>query len=73
VRASENGAVLEDRDFWHVAHHMIRLHGSQAQFDAAVRAEKARMSGDETGHSIWRIVMHKVRELQREPLPSELH
>lgn len=68
-----NGVIVEERDFWHVAHHLIRLHGSQAPLDAAVRAEKARLSGDEDGHSIWRLVMHKVQELQREPLPGELH
>ncbi len=64
---------MEDRDFWHVAEHLIRLHGTAAQLDAAVRAERARLSGDQTGHDIWRIVMHKVRELQRAPLPGEMH
>lgn len=64
---------MEDRDFWHVAHHLIRLYGAQAPLDAAMRAEKARLSGDPEGHSIWRLVMDKVQELQREPLPGEMH
>jgi len=71
-RQQRRVVIMEERDFWRVAQHMIRLHGSQAQFDAAVRAERARLSGDPAGHDIWRVVMHKVRELQREPLPGEL-
>jgi hypothetical protein len=65
--------VVDDRDFWHVAAHLIRLHGPQAQFDAALRAERARLAGDPTGHAIWRRVMHKVGALQHQPEPSELH
>ena len=64
---------MDDRDYWHVAQHLIRLHGEQAQFDAAIRAERARLAGDQTGHEIWRLVMHKVSALQREPARSELH
>jgi hypothetical protein len=64
---------VDDRDFWHVAHHLIRLHGPQAEFDAALRAERARLAGDRTGHAIWRTVMEKVGALQREPAPNELH
>lgn len=69
----KTGVFVEDRDFWHVAQHLIRLHGPQAEFDAALRAERARLAGDRTGHEIWRLVMYKVSALQREPLPSELH
>lgn len=61
---------MDEKDFWLVAQHIIRLHGEQAQFDVAVRAERARLSGDNTGYDIWLVVMDKVRELQREP---ELH
>ena len=64
---------MDERDFWHVAAHLIRLHGEQAQFDAAIRAERARLAGDQTGHEIWRLVMHNVSALQREPARSELH
>ena len=39
----------------------------QAQFDAAIRAERARLAGDNTGHAIWRTVMQKVGALQHEP------
>jgi hypothetical protein len=63
---------MEEREFWLVAQQMIRLHGHSAQLDAAVRAEKARLSGDHTGHDIWRMVMQKVRELQRTPSPHEV-
>lgn len=64
---------MDERDFWRVAQHLIRLHGPQAQFDAALRAERARLAGDRTGHEVWRLVMYKVGALQREPARGELH
>ena len=67
------GVSVDERDFWHVATHLIRLHGPQAQFDAALRAERARLDGDDAGHDIWRSVMHKVGALQHEPAPRELN
>lgn len=63
---------MNEKDFWLVAQHLIKLHGDQAQFDVAVRAERARMSGDLTGHEIWLVVMDKVRELQRAPHAHEV-
>ena len=69
----KTGVFVDDRDFWHVAQHLIRLHGEQAQLDAALRAERARLAGDQTGHEIWRLVMYKVGALQREPARSELN
>lgn len=64
---------VDEKDFWLVAQHLIKLHGEQAQFDVACRAERARLSGDLTGHDIWLVVMDKVRELQREPASHEVH
>ena len=64
---------MEEIDFWRVAQHLIKLHGLGAQFDAALRAERALLSGDDAGHEIWRAVMHRVFELQRSPRPHELH
>jgi hypothetical protein len=69
----KTGIFVDDRDYWHVAQHLIRLHGEQAQFDAAIRAERARLAGDHTGHAIWRTVMEKVGALQHEPAHGELH
>ena len=63
---------MDDKDFWLVAQHLIKLHGEQAQLDVAFRAERARMSGDLTGHEIWLVVMDKVRELQRAPRTHEV-
>jgi hypothetical protein len=64
---------VDEKDFWHVAQHLIRLHGREAQFDAAMRAERARLAGDRTGHEVWRLVMYKVGALQHEPARNELH
>jgi hypothetical protein len=69
----KTGVFVDERDFWHVAHHLICLHGPQAQFDAALRAERARLAGDDTGHAIWRKVMHKVGALQHVPERDALH
>lgn len=63
---------MEEIDFWRVAQHLIKLHGYGAQLDAAVRAERARISGDHIGHDIWRAVMLRVFELQRSPRPYEM-
>jgi hypothetical protein len=67
------GGPVDEKDFWLLAQHLIKLHGHQAELDVAFRAERARLSGDKTGHDIWRVVMSKVRELQRQPLPGERH
>jgi hypothetical protein len=56
-----------------VAQHLIWLYGREAQFDAALRAERARLAGDRTGHEVWRLVMYKVGALQHEPARNELH
>jgi hypothetical protein len=63
---------VDEKDYWCVAQHLIKLHGNQAQYDAAVRAERARLSGDKAGHEIWRLVMERVFELQRPAMPHEV-
>jgi hypothetical protein len=58
--------VVEEIDLWQTARHLIMLHGLEAQMDAIMRSERARLDGDFLGYKTWKDVSTKIWALQRQ-------
>lgn len=50
-----------------IANEMIRQHGQDAPIHAAMRADKLMEDGELDGARTWRLIVHRVEELLREP------
>lgn len=57
---------MEDIDIWRAARQMIVLHGEDAWFAAAQRADHYIARGDPEGERVWKGILRAVEELQRE-------
>lgn len=54
-------------ELWAVAHAFVRKHGADAAVFAAMRADALFEEGDLDGAQTFRLIVHKVNELQRGP------
>ncbi len=63
--------MTSDPDIYRTANLMIKRHGTQAQIEAALRADKLLEDGDLEGLATWRKVIKAIQELQRERRPGE--
>ena len=61
-----------DLDIYRTANLMIRQHGSQAEMEAALKADALLDAGDVEGSATWRKVLQAIQELQRDRRPGEL-
>lgn len=58
--------VTADSEVRLIAQYLIRLHGSEARYNAILRSERARLEGDFVGYKIWKTVGTEVRILERQ-------
>ena len=63
--------MTSDLDIYRTANLLIKQHGSQAQLEAAQRADKLLEAGDLEGIATWRKVIQAIQELQRDRRPGE--
>jgi len=54
---------MDDLDIWRAANEMIKLYGADAQFKAALRADKLLDLGDSEGFSVWKRVATAIGDL----------
>ena len=63
--------MTSDLDLYRTANLLIKQHGSQAQIEAAQRADKLLEDGDLEGSATYRKVIKAIQELQRDRRPGE--
>jgi hypothetical protein len=64
--------VIGDSDIWRAANLLIRQHGSDAELEAAKRADLMLERGDRDGQMVWLRIMRAIAELQA-PRTGPLH
>lgn len=57
--------MFSDWELWACANEMIRRHGADAAIHAAMKADELLEAGEHQGASTWRLIVHRVNELQR--------
>ena len=60
--------MISDLDIWRAAHLLIRQHGTDAELEAAKRADLMLERGDLDGQSLWRQIRRAIVELQAQPV-----
>ena len=60
--------IISDLDIWRAAHLLIRQHGTDAELEAAKRADLMLERGDLDGQSLWRRIRRAIVELQAPPV-----
>ena len=56
-----------ERDLWACASEMIRRHGREARAHAIARVSELATAGDDEGVLIWKLIAHRVAQLQKDP------
>jgi hypothetical protein len=60
--------MISDLDIWRAANLLIRQHGTDAELEAAKRADLMLERGDLDGQSLWRRIRRAIIELQVPPV-----
>lgn len=58
----------EQIDVWRAAFYLIKLYGAEAQMNALIRSERARLDGDLVGYRSWKEISAKVAVVHRQQL-----
>jgi len=56
---------VEEITIWRTAKLIIDVHGRNAEFEAARRANDAGMDGNRRAESVWKRIWRAIAELQR--------
>ena len=56
---------MEDIDIWRTAYFMLREHGEDAFFEAALRADALFSKGDFMGAAVWTRIGSAIEDLKR--------
>lgn len=56
---------MEEIDVWRTAHVLMRLHGDQAAFVAAWRADELFAKDDFVGSAVFHRIVRAIQELER--------
>jgi hypothetical protein len=56
--------MVSDLDIWRAANLLIRKHGSDAELEAAKRADLMLDRGDDAGRLLWARIRRAIEELQ---------
>ncbi len=59
--------MLSEWELWACANEAIRQHGFDAPIHAAMRADELLEAGDLDGSQAWRLIMHRISDLLKEP------
>jgi hypothetical protein len=65
--------MISDRELWACANKMIQMHGLDAGFHAATRADELLASGDLDGQRTWKLILARIEELQLSRAPLNVH
>lgn len=57
--------MITEWELWACANEMIRRHGEDAAIQAAMKADELFEAGEMDGSRTWRLIVHRVNELQR--------
>jgi hypothetical protein len=68
--AELEASPITEWELWAIAHEMIRKHGAGAPAFATARAESLDRDGDGKGAATWRLVLHRIGQLQATPCKS---
>ncbi len=64
--------MIPDLDIYRAAQVLVKQHGEDAPFEAAMRADAMLASGDLDGYAVWKRILRAVGELQgKEPKSGE--
>jgi hypothetical protein len=64
--------MISEREIWLAAKAMIQRYGSNAEMEAAERADELLEKGDMEGAAAWKRIMVAIEQLQAEkPAPGE--
>ena len=66
VPKSTGCAVVEEIEIYRAANQIIQRHGTDAGFEAAMRADAMIKAGDPEGLAVWKRILKAVDELQRD-------
>jgi hypothetical protein len=61
---------MDDIDIWRTANEMMKLYGEEAEFKAALRADKLLELGDADGFHVWKRVVQAIVNLTKQ-LPDK--
>ena len=59
--------MIAEWELWACADEMIRRHGADAAIEAAMKADELLEAGEIEGSRIWRLIMHRISELEAGP------
>ena len=62
--------MIEDKEIWACAHHLIRQYGDVAAFHAAQRADELLAKSDLEGQRTWLRILRRINELEAMWPPS---
>ena len=62
--------MIEDKEIWACAHHLIRQYGDAATFHAAQRADELLAKSDLEGQRTWLRILRRINELEATLPPS---
>jgi hypothetical protein len=61
---------MNDIDIWRTANEMMKLYGEEAEFKAALRADKLLELGDPEGFHVWKRISQAIKDLTKQ-LPDK--
>lgn len=59
--------ALSEWELWACANEMIHQHAFDAPIHAAMKADALLEQGDGAGAANWRLIVHRINELLKEP------
>ncbi len=64
--------MITDLEIYRAANQLVKRHGQDAEFEAAMRADAMIERGDPEGLAVWKRILRAIDELQRtEPCEGE--
>lgn len=62
--------MIDEREIWACANHVLQRYGEDADFHAAQRADELLDQGDIAGQRTWLRILQRIRELAELSAPS---
>lgn len=62
--------MIDDREIWACAAHLLERYGDAAAFHAAQRVDDLILNSDIEGQRTWKRILKKIEELERMAPPT---
>lgn len=69
----EATAMIDDKEIWACAHHVMKRYGDAAWLHAAQRADELLEANDQEGHKSWMRILERIEELEEMTPPGAVH